>query len=456
MSKSIHYILLGMLFIFTFNQCDNVNTDVPEEEEEVVVELMTPTNNASQQSLKVELKWKKIKGAKLYVVQLATNDEFSTTVVDSTVEETSLTTPDLEPNEQYHWRVLPTERGPNTKWSDAWSFTTGESDTPIITTNLISPEDRAVVQNPNISFEWQNISEAENYHFQVSSDTSFNENFVDSLVSSSSITLEELPSGSTYVWRVTPILNEGTGGVSENRTFEVEESTPPEIDVTLSSPTDEALDVSVNPSFNWSGNGEIEEFNLLVSEQSDLSNPVIDETTISNSYNAMNLEYDTEYFWQVTAYSSEDTEYFVESSVRSFTTESNTTEPPVNNTDFVQVENGNFVLDGQPFRYAGTNAYYLPNYEKINSGVVDRAMELFEDTGVNVVRMWAFYDGYDCGYSQNDPSENVIQTAPGEYSEEALRDLDRVIAQGKEHGIRFIMPFVNYWDELGGICQYNT
>lgn len=125
-------------------------------------------------------------------------------------------------------------------------------------------------------------------------------------------------------------------------------------------------------------------------------------------------------------------------------------------SSFVEVQNSNFTLDNETFHFAGTNAYYLPNYEKLNSSVVDRAFDLFEDTGVSVVRMWGFYDGFDCGYSRSDPDENVIQTAPGEFSEEALQDLDNVIAKGKEHGVKFIIPFINYWDELGGICQYNT
>ena len=125
-------------------------------------------------------------------------------------------------------------------------------------------------------------------------------------------------------------------------------------------------------------------------------------------------------------------------------------------SSFVQVHNSNFVVDGNVMHFAGTNAYYLPNYEKLNPAVVDRAMDLFQDTGITVIRMWGFYDGYDCGYSKNDSSENVIQTSPGVYSESALRDLDNVIAKGKDRGIGFIIPFVNYWDELGGICQYNT
>jgi mannan endo-1,4-beta-mannosidase len=125
-------------------------------------------------------------------------------------------------------------------------------------------------------------------------------------------------------------------------------------------------------------------------------------------------------------------------------------------TDFVQVQNADFILKGEPFHFAGSNAYYLPNYQKIDPNVVDRTMDLFELAGVRVVRMWGFYDGFDCGYSATDPEENVIQTEPDVYNESALRDLDQVIAKGKQRGIMFIIPFINYWDELGGICQYNT
>jgi mannan endo-1,4-beta-mannosidase len=126
-------------------------------------------------------------------------------------------------------------------------------------------------------------------------------------------------------------------------------------------------------------------------------------------------------------------------------------------SSFVSVdENSNFVLNGETFRFVGTNAYYLQNYQKLDPLVVDRAFGAFEEAGIRVVRMWAFYDGYDCGYSQYDNSENVIQTSPGMYNESALQDLDRVIAKGKARGIYFILTLLNYWDELGGICQYNT
>lgn len=133
-----------------------------------------------------------------------------------------------------------------------------------------------------------------------------------------------------------------------------------------------------------------------------------------------------------------------------------TEEPIIDDSPFVQIKDGKFMLNGEVFRFVGTNAYYLPNYEKIDPAVVDDALNAFKAADISVIRMWAFYDGYDCGYSSVDPEENVIQTRPGVYNEEALQDLDLVIAKGKKIGLRFILPFINYWDELGGICQYNT
>lgn len=120
------------------------------------------------------------------------------------------------------------------------------------------------------------------------------------------------------------------------------------------------------------------------------------------------------------------------------------------NSDFIQVDNGNLQLADNRFHFVGTNAYYLPNYQLIDSSVVNRALDLFEDSEVRVVRMWAFYDGPPI--YQND---NSIQPRPREYNENSLVALDQVIAKGKEKGIYFILPFINYWSELGGIEVYN-
>lgn len=124
--------------------------------------------------------------------------------------------------------------------------------------------------------------------------------------------------------------------------------------------------------------------------------------------------------------------------------------PDPGSASFVSARNGDFHVDGQSFRYAGTNAYYLQTYENIEPGAVDRAFNAFENAGITVVRTWGYYDG-PAEWNGDAP----IQPRAGEYSEENLKLLDKVIAQGKEKGIRFIVTLTNFYPDLGGICQYN-
>jgi mannan endo-1,4-beta-mannosidase len=118
---------------------------------------------------------------------------------------------------------------------------------------------------------------------------------------------------------------------------------------------------------------------------------------------------------------------------------------------FMSVSDGKFRVNGAGFYSAGTNAYYLQVYEKLNSSVVDTALDLFAANDVRVIRIWAFYDGTDCGHYDNEP---IIQTAAGVYDETSLQYLDRVIKKIKDRGLYVILTATNFWQELGGVCQY--
>ncbi|HEX6983554.1 MAG TPA: cellulase family glycosylhydrolase [Balneolaceae bacterium] len=117
---------------------------------------------------------------------------------------------------------------------------------------------------------------------------------------------------------------------------------------------------------------------------------------------------------------------------------------------FVQAKGNDFVINGHKFRFVGTNAYYLPNYQKIKPEFVEKTLDIFEKAGITVVRTWGFYDG-----PPQFENDITLQPRPGAYSEENLRYLDQLIAMGKKRGIRFIITLINYWEELGGVPQYN-
>ncbi len=107
-----------------------------------------------------------------------------------------------------------------------------------------------------------------------------------------------------------------------------------------------------------------------------------------------------------------------------------------------------FSRDDGDFFYAGTNTYYLMVYAA-DLGLrhyVDEVLEETKAMSLNVMRTWAFNDGAS--------QWNALQTSPGVYDEQVFQGLDYVVAKSGELGLQLILPFVNNWDDYGGMNQY--
>jgi len=129
---------------------------------------------------------------------------------------------------------------------------------------------------------------------------------------------------------------------------------------------------------------------------------------------------------------------------------------------FVARQGSSFVLDGQPFRYGGTNNYYL--HYKSNLMVND----VFDDAArmnLKVMRTWTFLEcGGDRpnsagGCSQgsdlwmqrwsNAANGPVYNTGSG-----GLQKLDYMLARANQAGVKLIMVLTNNWRDFGGMDQY--
>jgi mannan endo-1,4-beta-mannosidase len=130
-------------------------------------------------------------------------------------------------------------------------------------------------------------------------------------------------------------------------------------------------------------------------------------------------------------------------------------------SSFVRASGSQFSLDGQTFRVAGANNYYL-GFE--SDQMVAAVLELASQIGLNALRIWAFLD---CGAAApgNAPSNakdgvffHYQNSATGDPDfndgPNGLERLDRTIFLAEEKGIRLILPLVNYWDDFGGTNQY--
>ena len=136
-------------------------------------------------------------------------------------------------------------------------------------------------------------------------------------------------------------------------------------------------------------------------------------------------------------------------------------------SNFVYTEGTRFMLNGQPFYFAGTNNYYL-GY--VSNFMVDNVFEDMVAMNLKVVRTWGFIDvgtlnpdgslsdnvdgeGHKNGvyYHYWDPDANAPAINEGE---NGLQNLDYVIYNAANYGIKLIIPFVNYWSDMGGMEQY--
>lgn len=128
-------------------------------------------------------------------------------------------------------------------------------------------------------------------------------------------------------------------------------------------------------------------------------------------------------------------------------------------SEFVQRVGPHLFLQGQPFRFAGANNYYLMYKSQF---MVDDVLETAAESKFTVLRTWGFLD---IGNEDGSNSTHGIQegvyfhywdgTGPA-YNDgpDGLERLDYVIYKAGQEGIKLIIPLTNNWSAFGGMDQY--
>ena len=114
---------------------------------------------------------------------------------------------------------------------------------------------------------------------------------------------------------------------------------------------------------------------------------------------------------------------------------------------------------GQPFRLAGSNNYY-PMY--VSQFMVDNLLTTAASQSFNTFRLWGFLDiGNQDGSNSVDGPHNGVYFHYWDGSEPAFNDgatglehLDYVIYKAGQLNLKVIIPFVNDYDQFGGMDQY--
>jgi len=112
--------------------------------------------------------------------------------------------------------------------------------------------------------------------------------------------------------------------------------------------------------------------------------------------------------------------------------------------NFVSVKDGHFVLDNQPFYFAGTNNYYL---DYASTPMINNVLENASKMGLKVIRCWGFVNG-------TESNGVVIQPSLGVYNPNGLDTLDYTIMRADQLGLKLIIVLSNNWDDFGGMNWY--
>jgi hypothetical protein len=170
--------------------------------------LISPNQDATNQSLNPTLTWNPVAGATSYQLQLSTNSSFSTFVVNASLVATTMGVSSLTTNTLYYWRVSATNAGGTSVWSTVYQFTTVPAPA---TPTLLSPADLVTGQSLSPTLQWNAIPDATTYHLQLSTDSLFSTTVVDELsLTVLTKSVGPLTASTKYFWR-TSATNAGGG-----------------------------------------------------------------------------------------------------------------------------------------------------------------------------------------------------------------------------------------------------
>jgi len=161
---------------------------------------------------------------------------------------------------------------------------------------LIAPEDGLEDVMLTQSFQWAPVPSAVLYRFQISTDSNFTTIEQDKLVGTLTNWVGGLQLGFVkYYWRVQANNGGNISSFSEVRSFTTGIDVP-----ILISPPDSAVNVSTNPTFEWTPVNGAVSYTLQISTFGSFINFVVNQPGItSTSFSVNGLEENKKFYWRV-------------------------------------------------------------------------------------------------------------------------------------------------------------
>ena len=294
-----------------------------------VVTLQSPLNGSTGNILPIIAQWHRSSLAETYRIQLSTDVNFTTLILDqSNLTDTSYSFDNLDNLTVYYWRVSASNIGGVSNWSEVWSFKTLGEPT---TVSLLSPENLSVDQPIKLDFLWSSakdqtqailtegtesyktpkvnrldskklgtILSISNYWFELTKDINSSAEIVDSTLSDTTKHISGLNNLTDYWWRVRAKNETGWGGFTQWSKFKTMVDTPAA--VILQSPSNGSIS-SIQPiELAWNKSDLAISYRVQVSEDINFSITLLDSSDLSDTKVTLQMLNNlTQYYWRVSA-----------------------------------------------------------------------------------------------------------------------------------------------------------
>ena len=132
-----------------------------------------------------------------------------------------------------------------------------------------------------------------------------------------------------------------------------------------------------------------------------------------------------------------------------------TSTPKESPSPFIQVKNGQFIRNGQPYYYIGSNFWYGAILASEGTGGnrerLHRELDSLKAIGVDNLRILVGSDGKRGVPTKVEPT---LQEAPGIYNDTILAGLDYLLAEMEKRDMVAVLYLNNSWEWSGGYSQY--
>lgn len=125
------------------------------------------------------------------------------------------------------------------------------------------------------------------------------------------------------------------------------------------------------------------------------------------------------------------------------------------NNDFIKIENGQFIKNGKPYYYVGTNFWYGAILGSTGQGGdrqrLKKELNFLKSKGIDNLRILVGADGEGGVKSRVEPT---LQIAPGVYNDTILDGLDYLLKEMAKRNMYAVLYLNNAWEWSGGYSVY--